>query len=562
MFVLIQNLLASLKDRWSSIGLVVRFLIAAFAILIPALAALWMVDKLFIYLLARSYVDDVADVLDLNKHLAKALALAVFAMAVYLIGKTFSRSHTSRRIGYLGIVGLLIGHSLLLWQGTKDQPFNRKGEAIKCYVLTHDGEVRYGERPGIDPMTGRACRAVTPDLADRLQEYRKGKRPQRITFDDPTFFDVRSGEPSIWYFKGKDGTIEIFDLMGFHPDTGEDLQPITREVVEAWKVQNADRRRREAEKLRRPPQRIDDSEGFAFFDARTGEPRVWYWRSSNGEYEFYDNRGFHPRTGEPLAIITPQAIAAWKQELETAEKRRKDEQFRREKEQRERAEREERDRQSALEQQRLKEADLAAAQERERQAATLCDQLAANPTDPRKPTDIVGVRYDDLKTNATAAMEVCSLAVKNFPTEQRYRYQYARAFQINEPEKALDLHKRLVRDNYPASFDNVGWLLIKIHKDIQGAIRYFKEGARLGDPDSMVSLAELIDKKYLLENDATAARFTLLSRAAELGHPGAQLAVEKERVRFQQLQQEREFQRQQQQLMLQLFGTILRNVAH
>ena len=112
--------------------------------------ALWLVDKLLIYLVARSYVDDVADVFDLNKHLAKAIALAVFVIAVYLIGKTFSLSRTSRRIGYLGILGLLIGHSLVLWRGTNDQKFTTSGESIKCYVITHEGEVRYGEHPGID----------------------------------------------------------------------------------------------------------------------------------------------------------------------------------------------------------------------------------------------------------------------------------------------------------------------------------------------------------------------------------------------------------------------------
>jgi hypothetical protein len=37
----------------------VQLLIAAFIILISALAGLWLVDKLLIYLVARSYVDDV-----------------------------------------------------------------------------------------------------------------------------------------------------------------------------------------------------------------------------------------------------------------------------------------------------------------------------------------------------------------------------------------------------------------------------------------------------------------------------------------------------------------------
>jgi len=173
MFAVAQKLVARLRDRWSTVGPAIQLLIAAFIILISALAALWLVDKLLIYLLARSYVDDVADVFDLNKHLAKAIALTVFVIAVYLIGKTFSVSRTSRRIGYLGILVLLIGHSLVLWRGTNDQKFTTSGESIKCYVITHEGEVRYGERPGIDPATGRPCRAVNI----KREDSRNGSRP-------------------------------------------------------------------------------------------------------------------------------------------------------------------------------------------------------------------------------------------------------------------------------------------------------------------------------------------------------------------------------------------------
>ena len=94
-------------------------------------------------------------------------------------------------------------------------------------MITHEGEVRYGERPGIDPATGRPCRPVTPELVYLLDEYKKGRQPKRIMSNEPTFFDPRSGEPSVWYSKDKDGTVEIFDLMGFHPETREELQPIT-----------------------------------------------------------------------------------------------------------------------------------------------------------------------------------------------------------------------------------------------------------------------------------------------------------------------------------------------
>lgn len=178
---------------------------------------------------------------------------------------------------------------------------------------------------------------MTRELIYLLEEYRKGRRPERITSGDPTFFDPRSSEPNIWYFRDRDGAIDIFDLMGTHPETGEELQPLTRDIVDLWKDQN---KRREAEKLRHPARQIDDPERFGFFDALTGKPRVWYWRRSNGEYEFYDNSGYHPLTGEQLAVITKDVITAWKAAVETAEKKELEKREREERDQKAAEERE------------------------------------------------------------------------------------------------------------------------------------------------------------------------------------------------------------------------------
>ena len=85
--------------------------------------------------------------------------------------------------------------------------------------------VRYGDRPGIDPSTGRQCRKVTEELLERLREYEKGKRPKRVDAANPLFFDLRTGEPIVWYRTNNDGVVELFDLMGFHAETGDELLP-------------------------------------------------------------------------------------------------------------------------------------------------------------------------------------------------------------------------------------------------------------------------------------------------------------------------------------------------
>jgi hypothetical protein len=293
-----------------------QFLILALVLLLPAALLLWLIDKIFVFFLARSYVEEIASVFDLNEHLSRALSLIVFVTGLYFFSRIFTFSKSSRLLGSLGLVALLIAHALFLWQGTKNQYFEASGKALKCYVLSREGEVRYLERASIgriDPVTGRVCREVTPEMLERLQEYKEGKRPERIYEEQPDFFDPRTGEPIIWFWRAKSGTIEIFNLMGFHPETGEELQPITRDVVDqfkeqlARKMQEEKRAQEEEERKRRPPQRIDP-DGIVFFDPVTGEPRIWFWRGKLGEYEFYDKPGYHPRTGDPLKIITREDI--------------------------------------------------------------------------------------------------------------------------------------------------------------------------------------------------------------------------------------------------------------
>jgi hypothetical protein len=162
--------------------------------------------------------------------------------------------------------------------------------------------------------------------------------------------------------------------MGFHPQTGEELVPVTREVVNAWKQQNA-------KVVRRVPVRVMEPEKYGFFDPTTGGAKVWYWRSRSGEYEFYDGPGFHQRSGDQLIIVTQEVISDWRQQQEALAARKKAEDEQRNKEARERAEREaQQAREAAEHEQQAREA--AAEELRQRQqSGNDCDRLAANPTD-------------------------------------------------------------------------------------------------------------------------------------------------------------------------------------
>ncbi len=129
---------------------------------------------------------------------------------------------------------------------------------------------------------------------------------------------------------------------------------------------------------------------------------------------------------------------------------------------------------------------------------------------------------------AKQAIAACTLAVQQSPTELRYQYQMARAMETEAPEKALEIHNKLARLGYPVAYDNLGWLEIKLHKNYGEAIKDFKAGSQLQDPDSMVSLVEMIDKGYVPTDRPQELKYQLLRTAADLGHQGAQLQIREE----------------------------------
>lgn len=591
--------------RFGHVGGLVTIAFVALA----ALAALFVLDKILTYYLTRGYVEQIGDAFGLNKNLVRALVLATFVVVVYLGNQIWSFSKKKRMIGMAGIFVLLVGHSLMLWWATREHFFSRDGIATKCYVVTRDGSVSYGERIGIDPVTGRQCRPVTTEMLERLREYEKGKRPLVITSNEPVFFEPRTGEPVVWYYRSKGNGIEIFDLMGFHPETGEELVPVDKQVVEDWKAQTKSR-------LARVPKQVDPK-AFAFFDARTGTARAWFWRDKAGRYEFFDSPGFHPLTGQTLLIITPDVAEEMRSKVEQRAPKLVDiktyapfdpqsgearlwysrddkgqveffdapgfhprtgvklnqftknvmEEWQRDlKEQQEKLEREHRQRAEEAERNRQEQAAREAA-DRERQAneqrrltkaASECDALAANANDPRHVGP--GVSFDGLKARAKDAVSSCELAVEQNPGEARFKYQLARALFWTDRARSFPILQTLARDGYPAAYDNLGWLYLTERKNPVQAIQLFKEGMARGDSDSMVSLVEMIDRGHLLVENPVAEKASLLCRAGQLGHQAASISCQTATAAAQQAEIERAQQQQAQRMMLQFMGGVLNGV--
>jgi hypothetical protein len=706
MFEMLRNRFA-LSEGWQPKQLFKPRVILSFAgLILAAVALIWLFDKIFIYLYARSYVEEIAAALGLNKHLATALVWVVFALTVSLFSCLISFSKRRRAVGLAGLLILVIGQALVLYWA--DKPFAPNGGAQKCYVMTRDS-IRYGERAGIDPNTGLECKSLTPEIAERvglyakghrpkrlaasenpvffalgtgspivwyarekngmveifdlmgyhpttgeelipiskdivsvwndqnrqaperiypdddfpffnpvtgqpnawhrktetgdyefynrpgfnprtgeplivvdlatiaawkkyreehqgspcyvltkasvrygtqpgidaetgrqcrpysaemlerLKEYEKGNRPKRIDVAEPTFFDLRSGEPVIWYAKNKNGNIELFSLMGFHPETGDELLPVTKEVVAFWKGQTT---------KPRVPQKVDPKT-FVFFDQITGAPRAWYRRGPDGQYEFYDGPGFHPGTGDPLAVLTKDLVVKFQKEAADQA--------------RNQADAEATVKKNAAEAAKIRQEEL----EKLSQSEQRCDLLAANPNDQNRIGE--GVPFDALKVQAKEAVEVCDMATKQNPKEPRLQYQLARALQFSDRKRAFALLQKLVSTRYPAAFDNIGWIVLAANP--QEAVNYFRTGVDLGDSDSMLSLAEMIDRNYAFPRGPREEKLALYHRAAQLGNKTAAEAEQVELQKLGQAKANRDLQIQQARIAGDVFNMIIQGMG-
>ena len=139
---------------------------------------------------------------------------------------------------------------------------------------------------------------------------------------------------------------------------------------------------------------------------------------------------------------------------------------------------------------------------------------------------------------AKQAIDACTLAARENPAELRYQYQMARAMEAEAPQKAVEVHKKLAGQGYPVAYDNLGWLMVKLYKNYDAAVSYFKTGSQLQDPDSMVSLVEMIDRGYVQTDRPYEVKYQLLRTAADLGHQGAQLQIRGEEEKLSSAQRQ------------------------
>jgi tetratricopeptide (TPR) repeat protein len=184
--------------------------------------------------------------------------------------------------------------------------------------------------------------------------------------------------------------------------------------------------------------------------------------------------------------------------------------------------------------------------------------LAANPNDQNRVGE--GVPFEALKPQVKEAIEACENAIRQNPTEPRLQYQLARALQLSDRKRAFPILQKLVSQRYPAAFDNIGWMFYFDQKNPEAAVAAFRSGVQLNDSDSMVSLAEMIDRNHAMPRAEAETKLALYRRAAALGNAAGARA---EQVELQKLgieQQNKELQLQQARIAGEVFNIIPRGM--
>jgi uncharacterized protein len=150
----------------------------------------------------------------------------------------------------------------------------------------------------------------------------------------------------------------------------------------------------------------------------------------------------------------------------------------------------------------------------------LCDRLAADPTDPDKPTDVTGTR-DIAKSDVATAIKFCKVAS---PISRRALYALGRAYAANQqlPE-AISAYRRAVDRGSTAAMVELGVLFATgsgVAKDQAQARKLFERAAEAGNPRGAVNLTALTDNGGAPSDPAKAR--VLLSRAAGANSAEAQ----------------------------------------
>lgn len=120
----------------------------------------------------------------------------------------------------------------------------------EAYAYKYCGETPEGifvsDGPGKDPVYGVQ---LAPCSIDQIKVLRHGegdlRRPTEVKVDDAEHFewyDAMTGKARVWYALLPNGDYRFFDRPGSDPNTGQQLRPVTPDVVQHMRSEEEDSR--------------------------------------------------------------------------------------------------------------------------------------------------------------------------------------------------------------------------------------------------------------------------------------------------------------------------------
>jgi hypothetical protein len=101
------------------------------------------------------------------------------------------------------------------------------------YTICSDGQIRFSDNPGIDPVCKRSYEKTTAKLVpilNRIKEH--GFRKMDPRTDD--WFTL-NGEPLLFYYKDQKGDLEFYNGPFHHPRNGANLHDVTKNLYQEWR---------------------------------------------------------------------------------------------------------------------------------------------------------------------------------------------------------------------------------------------------------------------------------------------------------------------------------------
>ena len=136
----------------------------------------------------------------------------------------------------------------------EDTPFfSTNGEPIVFYFIHPNNEIELFNNTGKHPSLNGEILPITIEIATKIKEYMndspemivgyiESRIPQRVIPTLQSNFFGKNGKPLIYYYKHKNGQLELFNCPGYHPQLGIKLKAVddivSFEILEALKSNN------------------------------------------------------------------------------------------------------------------------------------------------------------------------------------------------------------------------------------------------------------------------------------------------------------------------------------